>query len=89
MEETLCLNCGTLDTPVKKNKGSIGIEALLLILTVFCAALNLVLGSAIFVVFLVYCVWRLSTKHFVCAACESLNIIPADSPKAQCLLGDD
>lgn len=84
--EKFCVDCGILDYPVNKNKGSIGIEAALLFFSVLGGALNLIFGAAIFLVFIIYCIWRLSSKHQVCPSCENQNIIPVDSPVAQNLI---
>lgn len=86
MEEKFCTNCGTLDYPQKKNKGSVGVEAVLLLVSVFGAAVNLLLAAALFIVFVVYCVWRLSTKHLACSSCASAQVISPDSPMARNLI---
>ena len=62
-------------------------EALLLIGSGFALFLNVLLGGAMFLVFVVYCVWRLTTKHKACSACESPNLIPGNSPIALKMLG--
>jgi hypothetical protein len=64
-----CTSCGTIDTPKTRTKGSLGTE-------LFLWLLFLVPG-------IFYSVWRLTTRHKACPACESPGLIPPWSPKAQ------
>lgn len=81
--ENLCANCGNLCYAVNKNKGSVGMEAILLLFSVLLSFVNLLFGLALLIVFVVYCIWRLSSKFKACPTCESTNLIPADSPMAR------
>jgi hypothetical protein len=82
----LCIACGSLGLPAKHYKGSIALEALLLIASIFGAFLNLLLGGVLFIVFVVYCVWRLASKYEACGSCNAAQLIPANSPMAQQLI---
>ena len=84
----LCSACGSLVVPVKRHKGSIAVEAVLLLTSILAAFVSFPLGGLIFVVFLVYCVWRLTSKHQACEICNATQLIPANSPLAQQLLAD-
>lgn len=83
MEENLCMTCGTLDFPDKRHKGTVRLEAALLIVSILAAVINLFVGAMLFIVFVIYCLWRLTTKHFACGNCDSVHIIPVDSPVAR------
>ena len=64
-----CPNCGHRGGPKRRVKGSFFIE--------------LILWLCFLVPGMIYSVWRLTTKEFVCPQCGSPNMIPADAPKAQ------
>lgn len=84
--EKFCTSCGSLTYPKNKNKGSIGIEAGLLIISFLSALLNIIVGLFLFAGFVIYCIWRLASKHQVCSNCESKDVIPANSPMAQAMV---
>jgi ribosomal protein S27AE len=65
----LCLQCGTAAIGKRAMKGSFLIE--------------LVLWLCLFVPGLIYSLWRLSTKYYVCPKCGSDQRVPFDSPLAQ------
>jgi hypothetical protein len=67
-----CQTCGTIATPIRFTKGSFVIE-------IFLWLLLIVPG-------LLYSLWRLTTKAWVCPSCGSQDIIPFDSPKAKAAL---
>lgn len=68
-----CPNCGTVGRPRTRVKGSFWIEVVLW--------LFLLLPG------LLYSIWRLTSKEWVCPSCGAPNMIPADSPKARAALG--
>lgn len=70
----ICTDCGTIDKPRKKTKGSFFIE--------------LILWLCFIVPGLIYSIWRLTTKAEVCRSCGSTNIIPENSPMARRLLSE-
>jgi hypothetical protein len=87
---SVCMNCGTLGALKIAHKGSVGIEAALLLLAAVAACsgavlgpLLVLLGATVFISFVVYCCWRLASRSSVCAACGSGNMIPTNSPVAQ------
>jgi hypothetical protein len=67
-----CQTCGTIARPKRHTKGSFIIE-------VFLWLMFIVPG-------LLYSLWRLTTKSWVCPKCGSSDIIPLDSPKARAAL---
>jgi hypothetical protein len=67
-----CQRCGTVATPTRRTKGSFLIE-------VFLWLMLLIPG-------LIYSLWRLTSKAWVCPKCGSEDIIPLDSPKARAAL---
>lgn len=81
--QNLCFTCGAIAFSKNKHKGTIGIEAGLFLISVMTAALNLFLGGLVFITFVIYCIWRLSSKHKVCPNCENTTVIPVNSPVAQ------
>lgn len=70
--EVICKVCGYVGKPKTQMKGSTLIGLLLLFLFV--------------IPWLVYDLWRQSTKKDVCAKCKSPEIIPVDTPEGQKLL---
>ncbi len=68
-----CTNCGSIDKPRTRTKGSFLLEVFLWL----CLILPGVL----------YTVWRLTTREKVCRACGAPNMIPTDSPKAKASIG--
>ncbi|GMV31984.1 MAG: hypothetical protein AMXMBFR59_41090 [Rhodanobacteraceae bacterium] len=70
----ICKTCGTAGETKGAVKGSTGVELVLWILAVT------VIG---FPFALVYSVWRGSTKHKVCRACRSADLIPVGTPIGQ------
>jgi hypothetical protein len=64
-----CTTCGHEGAAKMRTKGSIGIEILLWL----CF---LVPG-------LIYSLWRISSRHAVCASCGARTLVPTDSPMAK------
>lgn len=60
-------------------RSSVGVEAILLVLSAVVCAFNWVIASVIFVAFVIYCVWRLSTKKSQCRVCGDGHVIPSNS----------
>ena len=71
-KDFICNNCGYIVEPIKRAKGSIGIE-------IFLWFLFLIPG-------IIYSCWRLGNKEIICPVCKSTNLIPIDSPKGQELI---
>jgi hypothetical protein len=65
----VCTNCGFIGQPKKFTKGSLLWEVILWILFIV---------PGIF-----YSIWRLSSRYEGCPKCQSPNMIPEDTPKAQ------
>lgn len=63
-----CLTCGTEGVPKDETPGSLTIE--------------LILWLCFVIPGLIYSIWRMTTRHAVCSACSSRNIIPTDTPAA-------
>ena len=68
MDKLLCARCGHIGKPTTRTPGSTGIE--------------LVLWLALLVPGLIYSLWRLNARHDVCEKCSSVDLLPADSPRA-------
>ena len=68
-EARLCTSCGHQGPTKMHTKGSFGIE--------------LVLWLLMIVPGLIYSLWRLSSRHPVCAACGAATLVPVDSPVAR------
>ena len=68
----ICPNCGHMGYTKTLTKGSIFIE--------------LILWLCFVVPGLIYSIWRLTTRHAVCARCGSPLIIPLDTPRGQALV---
>jgi len=79
----LCLNCGNQVTPKTATPGSVAIELLIIALAVTVAFFDLTIAGVLFLIFIVYGVWRLSNKKQVCPTCSAENPVPIDSPAAQ------
>jgi len=67
-EKLYCIQCGVVDFPRQRMRGSFGIELILWV----C----LVLPGVI------YSLWRWGSVHPVCVACGSPGLIPVNSPRA-------
>lgn len=74
-EILVCNECGYVGSTKKGVKGSLGIELVLWLLMIFPG--------------LIYSIWRLSTKHKVCAQCGSTSLIPVDSPRGKKLMSEN
>lgn len=70
----VCKQCGTVAEPKSDTPGSFLIEV--------------ILWLCFLVPGLIYSLWRLSRRRFVCPACGSLEIIPVDTPVGRSLAGD-
>jgi hypothetical protein len=81
------MTCGAVDAPVKRTNGSILVEAGLIFIAVCCIVFSYTLAALVFLMFLIYGVWRLATKRQVCSGCGAENPIPLDSPVAKRFLG--
>ena len=71
-KQKLCTNCLTVAAPKRRTPGSFLIE--------------IVLWLCFLVPGVIYSLWRVSARHFVCPACGSREIVPVDSPRAKQLL---
>lgn len=67
-----CQACGTIAQPKRHTKGSFAIEVV--------AWLFFLLPG------IIYSLWRLTSKQWICPNCGSVDIIPLDSPKARAAL---
>ena len=65
----VCTTCGFKGYPKKKVKGSILTEIFLWIFFILPG--------------LIYSIWRLNSKTWVCPKCGNQTMIPADSPVGQ------
>ena len=72
--KVICSNCGTVETPKMKTKGSFIFE-----LALWCCFL---------VPGILYSFWRISSRCKVCRKCDSPNLVPLDSPRGRELLGE-
>jgi len=63
-----CLSCGAVGKPRLIRSGSTGTEVILWVLAILPGV--------------IYSVWRLTTKRWVCPKCGQTGIIPLDSPNA-------
>jgi len=77
-----CTTCHSFCWAETAYGGSVTNELIILLLSIFACLLSLYLGAALFLFFVGYCIWRLSSKHKICPHCESRTVIPSDSPLA-------
>jgi len=70
--KVICTTCGFVGKPKKDTKGSFFTELILW----FCFLLPGV----------IYSLWRIITRKYVCSKCYMATIIPLDTPKGQELL---
>jgi hypothetical protein len=69
MAKMLCTSCGTVGETRSITKGSIFIE--------------IILWLCFLVPGIIYSIWRLTTRHQGCRACDASTVIPLSSPVAQ------
>jgi hypothetical protein len=62
----ICTQCGSVDGPKSKTKGSMLIE--------------LILWCCMLIPGLIYSIWRLTTRSSVCKSCESPQMVKTASP---------
>jgi len=74
MAVKICAACGHLGQPKLHTKGT-------LLLEIFLWCLFIIPG-------LIYSIWRHASRGYVCGACGSTEIIPADSPRGRRLVTD-
>jgi hypothetical protein len=65
----ICTRCEHQGQAVKRTRGHMAIE--------------LVLWLLLIVPGVIYSVWRMSTRHMVCAKCGSAELVPLDTPAGQ------
>mgnify|MGYP001197866600 CR=1 FL=1 len=70
----ICPNCGHMGWPVKKTKGSAGME--------------IILWLCFLLPGLLYSHWRGTNRPEVCPKCDATDMIPIDSPRAKKLIKD-
>ena len=70
----ICNQCGFIEYPQKKVRGSFWIE--------------IILWLSFIIPGLIYTIWRLTTKQLVCSNCGNATMIPLDSPMGQKLAKD-
>lgn len=68
----VCKQCGHYGEPERETKGSFWIEV--------------VLWLCFLVPGLIYSIWRINSRHDVCAKCGSSDLIPADTPLGRKLM---
>jgi len=67
-KQMFCTACGHEGSAKKETPGSFLIEV--------------ILWLAFLVPGIVYSVWRITNKYFVCSKCKNKSVIPSDSPMA-------
>lgn len=70
--DSVCKQCGHHGDPASETKGSFLIEV--------------ILWLCFLIPGLIYSVWRLNTRHDVCAKCGSRDLIPIDTPMGRKLM---
>lgn len=63
-----CMTCGSDGVPTSRVKGSLGIE--------------IILWVCFLVPGLIYSLWRMNSRHSVCASCAGTELVPMESPAA-------
>jgi len=81
-DKALCVRCGTTGYAKKYMSGSFIIELFLVIAGVFGLLLFIIPGLMLIGFALLYSMWRITTKKWVCGACGASDLIPPDSPVA-------
>lgn len=70
-KKSICGNCGFNGRPIKENKGSVLIAIILLLFFIFPG--------------IIYILWSLSGRKFICPLCKQPTMIPINSPRGQVL----
>lgn len=70
--DSVCKQCGHYGDPARETKGSFLIEV--------------ILWLCLLIPGLIYSIWRINSRHDVCAKCGSRDLIPIDSPLARKLM---
>lgn len=70
-KKSICSNCGYSGKPVKESKGNILIAIILLIFFIIPG--------------IIYIIWLLSNRKFICPQCKQQTMVPIDTPKGQVL----
>jgi hypothetical protein len=68
-EDKYCPNCGAVEIPMSKPKGS--------------GLVNFILFLFFIIPGVLYFVWRMTTYRDVCPKCGAEGVIPTDSPRAR------
>jgi rubredoxin len=88
----ICKNCGYIGEPLKKKAGNGALEIILWLLFIFdffifwraftSNSSGIAGNSAVFLflVALIYSIWREVTHYNACPQCKSMDVIPIDSP---------
>jgi hypothetical protein len=67
----ICTRCGTIGAPKRYTPGSFGVELLLFLFLIVPGV--------------IYGVWRLAARKWVCATCMADALVPIDSPRGRAL----
>lgn len=70
--EVVCTRCHTVDSPIRKNRGSFLLEV--------------VLWLCFLLPGLIYSVWRFTTKHDACRHCGSYEVVSTSSTRGISIL---
>ncbi len=73
--ELICSACGTVGKPKTITKGSLLIEIFLWIMMIIPGV--------------IYSIWRLTSRHKACRACDSQTLVPTNSPIGKKLLSEN
>ncbi len=71
-QQVICESCGVRSLSVTKKKGTM--------------LITIVLLCFMFVPGIIYWIWRIKSKHEVCANCGSTQVVPINSPRGEQLL---
>jgi DNA-directed RNA polymerase subunit RPC12/RpoP len=72
MSQYICKNCGNLTSPIKVTRGSFLMEVILWFFFIIPG--------------IIYSLWRITGKSYVCQYCSSTLIVPTDTVIGQQLL---
>lgn len=85
--EMVCTRCGSIARPKRHTPGSLLIELLLLLFIIASLILSptygFIIPSLFFILLLIYGIWRLTARKWVCRVCVAEALVPIDSPVGQ------
>jgi hypothetical protein len=83
----VCTRCGSIGREKRHTPGSFVIELLLFLFIIasliVSSTFGFIIPGLLIILFLIYGIWRLTARKWVCRVCLAESLVPFDSPVGQ------